>query len=105
MQHTTFVFVFARARARVCGCKRDDYGGSYELRTGGAVGEGDVGAWLKEAKLEMGSNAWAGVEDFNWLKKVRAQTQRWQPRRAWWRQLQRRSRRQAARDFHSSNHL
>jgi hypothetical protein len=53
----------------------------------------------------MGSNAWAGVEDFNWLKKVRAQTQRWQPRRAWWRQLQRRSRRQAARDFHSSNHL
>ena len=25
---------------------------------------------LKDAKLELGSNAWAGVEDFNWLKKV-----------------------------------
>lgn len=54
---------------------RDAYGHSYELRMGGAVGEGDVGAWLKEAKLEMSSNAWAGVEDFNWLKKVRARLQ------------------------------
>ena len=42
----------------------------YELRSGDASGEGDVGVWLKEARLEMGSNAWAGVEDFNWLKKV-----------------------------------
>ncbi len=29
-----------------------------------------MAAWLREARLEMGSNAWAGVEDFNWLKKV-----------------------------------
>jgi hypothetical protein len=46
------------------GCRR------YDLRSGDAAGGGDVGAWLKEARLELGSNAWAGVEDFNWLKKV-----------------------------------
>ena len=34
------------------------------------MGEGNIGAWLKDAKLELSSNAWSGVEDFNWLKKV-----------------------------------
>jgi hypothetical protein len=49
----------------------DDVGSCrYELSSGGAIGAGDVELWLKEAKLELGSNAWAGVEDFNWLKKV-----------------------------------
>ena len=49
----------------------DDVGSCrYELSSGGAIGAGDVELWLKEAKLELSSNAWAGVEDFNWLKKV-----------------------------------
>jgi hypothetical protein len=49
----------------------DDVGSfRYQLSSGGAIGAGDVELWLKEAKLELGSKAWAGVEDFNWLKKV-----------------------------------
>ena len=42
----------------------------YELRSAGVNGGCDVDVWLKDARLELGSNAWAGIEDFNWLKKV-----------------------------------
>ena len=42
----------------------------YELRSAGVNGGCDVDVWLKDARLELVSNAWAGVEDFNWLKKV-----------------------------------
>ena len=44
--------------------------GRYELQSGATDGGCHVSTWLKDAKLELGSNAWAGVEDFNWLKKV-----------------------------------
>jgi hypothetical protein len=46
--------------------------GRYELKHSGGRDGCHVGMWLKDAELELGSNAWAGVEDFNWLKKIAA---------------------------------